>query len=172
MKKFVMVGLAALVMAGMGGYAAADHSIGGGVNYWRTIDEIKDSPAWDNSGLSYFVAYQYKPISVLFFEAQLERMPDGFLLSPEPVYAPQLAVGAKLLFVYGAAGVGRYYSDGDWADDPYFTLRAGLDLTLVPMVHLDINASYIFYNSSELGDEHSDIDTDTVHFGAAVRVVF
>lgn len=172
MKKVWLVGLAAIVLAGMAGWASADHAIGAGANYWRTIDNMKEHPGFDRDGVSYYLSYQYKPVPVFFLEADLESMPDGFFAGDKSVYAPQLFVGAKILFVYGAAGIGRYYSDGDWADEMFYMLRAGLDLTLMPFVHLDINANYQFSNLDALDDDGKDIDTDTVRLGAAVRMVF
>lgn len=172
MRKMWMVGLAMAFVAGMTGYASADHAIGAGANYWRTIDDLKGNPEFDRSGVSYYLSYQYRPLPVLFLEAQLERMPDGFMASPDPVYAPQAYIGAKLLFVYAAAGVGMFYADGEWANDPFYCLRAGVDLTLLPMIHLDINANYRFTTWDQTEDDATDIDTDTIFLGAAARIVF
>jgi hypothetical protein len=170
MKKVWMVGFAAVVLVGMTGAASADHAIGAGANYGRTMGELKDDPSFDRSGLSYYISYQYKPVPVFFLEAQVERMYDGFLGAPETVYAPQAYVGAKLLFLYGAVGLGKFYSDGEWANDFFYALRAGVDLTLLPFIHLDINANYRFANWSDLKEK--DINTDAIMFGAAARFVF
>lgn len=172
MKKVWLVGLVAMVVAGVAGSASADHAIGAGANYWRTIDDVKDHPGFDRDGVSYYLSYQYKPVPILFLEAQVESMPDGFIAGDKSVIAPQLYLGAKILFVYGAAGIGRYYSDGEWADKMFYVLRAGVDLTLIPFVHLDINANYQFWNLDELDNRGTDIGTDTVRLGAAVRMVF
>jgi hypothetical protein len=172
MKKVWLGGLVAVVLTGMTGWASADHAIGAGANYWRMVDDIKDNPEFDRDGVSYYLSYQFKPVPVFFLEAQLESMPDGFIAGDNSVIAPQVYVGAKILFIYGAAGIGRYYSDGDWSGEMFYVLRAGVDLTLMPFVHLDINANYQFYNMDELDGETTDIGTDTVRLGAAVRMVF
>lgn len=170
MRKLWLAGLAAMVLAGVTGSASADHAIGAGANYWRTMDDIRDNPEFDRDGVSYYLSYQYRPVPVLFLEAQLERLPDGFMGVGEPVYAPQAYVGAKLLFLYGAAGIGKYYSDGEWADEFFYALRAGVDLTLLPFIHLDINANYRFTDWGEVNGEN--IGTDTLMLGAAMRLVF
>jgi hypothetical protein len=172
MKKVWLASLLGVVLAGMAGSASADQSIGVGGNYWRTIGELRSNPRFDRDGLSSYVSYQYRTASVFFLEAQVERLPEGFMAYSKPVYAPQAFVGAKVLIVYGAVGIGGYYSDGDWADKMFYALRAGVDLMLVPFVHLDINANYQFNNMDEVNGDTTDINTDAVRLGAAVRLVF
>ena len=72
--------------------------------------------------------------------------------------------------VYGGAGIGMQYRDGDLADEPFFAFRAGLNLELLPGVWGDFYGTYRFNDANELDNENSDIDTDTVFFGAMVRL--
>lgn len=142
---------------------AGEHRIGGGANYWVAVDDIDDDDIDDN-GLSYLISYQ-QWWNFLGFEAALEVLPDHF---GETAFAPE----AYLLFggtLYGGAGIGLMNIDGDFADEPFFALRAGLNLELLPGTFLDVSANYRFNDSEELENERTDIDTDTVFLGAALR---
>ncbi|MHB1349952.1 MAG: hypothetical protein ACYCYR_08775 [Desulfobulbaceae bacterium] len=159
--------LTALLIAGLGLFCsdlwAGEHRIGGGANYWVTVDDLDDDDL-DESGLSYFLSYQ-QWWNFLGLEADLELLPDRF---GETAFAPQ----AYLLFggtLYGGAGIGLMNIDGDFADEPFFALRAGLNLELLPGTFLDLSANYRFNDSEELEDERTDIDADTVFLGAALR---
>ena len=54
-------------------------------------------------------------------------------------------------------------------NEPFFALRAGLNLELLPRIFVDISANYRFNDTAELKDEDTDIDTDTIFLGAALR---
>jgi len=151
--------------------AGVTQRIGVGATYWHTLDEIQDDAEYDQDGMAWFVSYQCKPVWLLFVEAQVAQMPEGFLAAPEVVYAPEALVGIEFLFIYGAVGVGKYYSDGDWRDDPFYDLRAGLNLGLLPFLKLDVYGTYRFMDLKEL-DVEEDIDADTLMFGAALRLEF
>ncbi len=140
--------------------------IGGGANYWVALEDI-DVDNVDESGLSYFVSYQYKA-GLLGLELNAEMLPDRF---GDDAVAPQ----AYLVFgsgIYVAAGIGVMHQHGEWADEPFYGLKAGLDLEVLPSLHLDLSANYRFNEKSDLGDEHTDLDTDTVFLGAALRLAF
>ncbi len=140
------------------------HRIGGGANYWTTIDDV-DADNIDEDGFSYYVSYQYRG-DLLGLEVDVEMMPDAL---GDDVLAPQayLIVGGD---IYAAAGVGWLYVDDEFADDPFYALRAGLDLELLPAINVDIYATYRFSPDIELDDAVDDIDTDTIFLGAAVRI--
>ncbi len=143
---------------------AADHRIGGGMNYWVALDDV-DIGDVDENGFSYLVSYQYWP-GLLGLEVDLEILPDRF---GETAVAPQafVLIGQN---VYGGAGIGMQYRDGDFADEPFFAFRAGLNLELLPGVWGDFYTTYRFNDSTDLDNEATDIDTDTVFFGAMVRL--
>lgn len=160
---------AALALLASRPAAAAEHRLGIGAHYWRTVDQVVDDRGEiDDSGLSWLVSYQYVP-SLLRFELDLEVFPQGFGGSTDTAYSPQAYVllGAGL---YGGLGVGVTTSnfDGGSVSDPYWAARAGFDRQIVPGVHLDINANYRFHAWSEL----EGADTDTVTLGAIARVAF
>ncbi len=159
--RFVMVLLLALALPAAN--AAAEHRLGGGVNYWVMLDDLDDTD-FDDKGLSYLVSYQYWA-GLLGVELDVELLPDRF---DETAIAPQ----AYILFgkaIYGGAGIGIVHSDGSFADEPFFALKAGVNLELLPSTYVDISANYRFNDESDFDDKNKDIDTDTVFLGAAFR---
>ena len=166
MKKALWMALALGLAFSPARAADSAHRLGGGANYWTAIDDI-DVDDVDEDGFSYFVSYQYRP-TLLGLEADVEFLPDRF---GEDAIAPAayLVLGQA---IYAAAGAGILHVDGKWADDPFFALKAGLDLEFLPHLFLDVSASYRFDPETELEDAIDAIDTDTVFLGAAVRLGF
>lgn len=162
--------MAALLAALAGPVLAADSTsrLGAGANYWVVLENLDDEGVrnLDEEGYSYFVSYQYWP-SLLGLELQVEMFPDW--IGQDDAYAPQAYVllGSTL---YAGAGVGIVNFDSEWADDPFYAFKAGLNLEIVPNLFLDISGNYRFNSKTQLEDNHSDIDTDTVFLGAAVRL--
>jgi hypothetical protein len=166
MNRMIMLGVTLIAIALAGSAQAAEHRLGGGVNYWITIDDI-DGDDFDEDGLGYLVSYQYVP-GILTLELDLEFLPDRF---GETALAPQ----AYLLLgrgIYAGVGIGINAVDGSFADEPFFALRAGFNLELLPGLYADLNANYRFNDSAEIKDKETDIDTDTIFFGAALRFAF
>jgi len=143
---------------------SAEHRLGGGANYWMAIDDI-DTSNVDDKGFSFLASYQYWT-DFVGLEANVEFLPDRF---GESAFAPEayILVGRSL---YAGLGIGMIYSDGSFADEPFFALRAGLNLELISGLYLDISGNYRFNDSAEMNNEATDIDTDTVFLGAAVRL--
>lgn len=141
---------------------ASEHRLGGGINYWTTVDSLDESI--DDNGFSYLFSYQYRP-GLIGLGCDLELLPDRF---GETAIAPQayILVGDGL---YAAAGIGIVHTDGSFADEPFLALRAGINFTLLPGLFVDISANYRFNDTTDLKDRDKDIDTDTVFLGAAVR---
>lgn len=162
--------LVGLLVAAQGVRSESNNRIGVGANYWRTLDNI-DSDKFDENGVSWMVTYQHKLADLIKVEADLEMYSSGFLGIDRTVYSPEayLVVGST---IYAAVGVGIFYADGDFADDPFYALRAGLDLEIIPQFYLDLNVNYRFVGTTDLSDEHRNIDTDTMTLGAAVRFEF
>ncbi len=166
MKKWIVFAILALVLLPVVQAETPAHRLGGGVNYWVFIDDI-DVEDIDEDGFSYLASYQFRP-SFIGFQADVEFLPDLF---GEDAIAPAayLLVGQA---IYGAAGIGILSVDGEWADDPFFAFKVGLDLEFLPSLFLDISASYRFNSEADLEDAVESIDTDTVFLGAAVRIGF
>ena len=147
--------------------AESAHRLGVGANYWTMLDDI-DVGNIDKNGVSWLATYQYKPAALLKLEADLEVFPEGFQGIDGAAYAPEayLILGST---IYGAVGVGILYADGDFADDPFYALRAGLDLEIIPQFHLDLNVNYRFTEWANANDMTKDINADTMTLGAALR---
>ncbi|MFP4353243.1 MAG: hypothetical protein ACLFRP_09220 [Puniceicoccaceae bacterium] len=164
MRKAISAALAASVIAAYSGFAAGEHRIGAGANYWVTLDDL-DVDDIDDSGFSYLVTYQYRD-GLWGLELNAEFLPDRF---GENAWAPE----AYLIFgdsIYAAAGIGIVHTDGDFESSPFYALRAGFDLEIFSGLHLDISANYRFNDTADLSDSDTRIDTDTVFLGAALRL--
>jgi hypothetical protein len=169
-KWLLMVGVVGLVVCAQGVNAESDHRIGVGANYWKVLDDV-DVHNIDEDGFSWMLTYQYRLAAMLKLEADLEMFPEGFQGIDSAVYAPEayLVLGST---IYAAAGAGILYADGDFADDPFYALRAGLDLEILPQVFLDLNVNYRFAKTTNLSDVAENVDTDTMTLGAALRLAF
>lgn len=162
-----IIGLAACVQ---GVQADSNNRLGVGANYWTVLDNI-DAHDIDKNGFSGLVSYQRRLGALLAIEADLEVFPRDFQGINDTVLAPEayLILGST---IYAAAGVGILYADGDFANDPFYALRAGLDLEILPQIFLDLNVNYRFAKTTDLSETAKDIDTDTLFLGAAVRFGF
>ena len=171
-----LVGLAvaALILAGSPAARAdagdrAPHRLGFGAHYWKTLDQLKDDhKSIDDNGISWVGSYQYA-FPWLKLEGDVEVFPKGYYGSTETTLAPQalLLLGDR---ADAGAGIGAVYArDLDKRlSDPIYTLRAGLDLELLPRLHLDVNANYYFAE----WEDWDRFDTDTVTLGGQVRLAF
>lgn len=149
-------------------FAAGAHRIGGGATYWVAIEDIEfEDEKVDDDGFSFLASYQYWP-SLFGLEIDVEFLPDRF---GESAVAPEayLLIGRT---IYGGLGIGMIYSDGNFADEPFYAIKAGLNLELLPGLYADIYGNYRFNDSAEFDKEDTDIDTDTVFLGAALRIGF
>ncbi|WFB36299.1 hypothetical protein P3T73_00790 [Kiritimatiellota bacterium B12222] len=140
-------------------------SIGFGASYYTAIDDL--SSDIDDNGFSYMISYQYRP-GILGLELNAELLPEIF---NERGFAPSAyVILGKTLYV--AAGIGILSYDGNWANDPYYAFKAGLNLPLSKTITLDIFGNYQFSSKIPVDDAVDDIDTDTIFLGAALRFGF
>lgn len=149
---------------------AVEHRIGGGVHYWRTLDEIGDEFGdIDEDGLSALLSYQLAPGGLIKLQVDAEYFEKGFGGAEDDAISPQVYVllGGT---VYAGVGAGIIYSDNfdDGESDIFYAARLGLDMTLLPRLHLDVNANY----RTTDWDELEEADTDTITLGAVVRFAF
>lgn len=161
MKKILVIAALTLMMAPQAW--AGEHRIGGGANYWVAVEDI-DADDADDDGFSYLASYQYV-MDFVAIELDVEFLPDRFgetALAPEAYFLLGRAI-------YAGVGLGIVHADGGFADEPFFALRGGLNLEILPEIYLDVSANYRFNDSADLDGDDSDIDTDTVFLGAAVR---
>jgi Outer membrane protein beta-barrel domain len=147
----------------------AEHRLGAGVNYWVALDKF-DEVDIDDKGFGGLLSYQYLFGALFRVEADLEILQEGYAGSRDTVYTP---VGYFLIGrgLYGGLGVGLGYSGGEWADNPFFALRAGFDINFLPKLYLDLNANYRFIDW-KFEELQEDIDLDTITLGAVLRFEF
>ena len=145
----------------------SDTQIGVGAHYWISLDDIDTD--WDENAISYYVSFRYNP-SLWGIEANVEYYPKETLFR-KAAYEPQafFILGNTL---YGGIGLGWLYSDGDWADDPTYALKAGFNIKLFDAIGLDINANYRFNSFDDFDEDGKKIDMNTITLGAAVRYCF
>lgn len=170
-KVFIIVAIVSGMIFTFGNitWASDDHRIGGGIHYWVAIEGIDENNV-DEDGIAFILSYQYRMAEFFKLEGNLEFLGEGYAGSDDFVLSPQLyfLIGKGL---YGGVGIGINYSDGDFADQPYFALRAGVDFEILPSIFLDINANYRF-EKWDFDEIQEDIDTDTGTLGAIVRFEF
>ncbi len=147
---------------------AGNHRLGAGLHYWAAIDDI-DTDNVDEDGLAGIISYQYKPPTLIGFQFDLELADKELTGKSKMEYSPQAYVLIGN-FIYAGVGVGTHYYDGEFSN-PFFGLKAGFLLELLPHIFLDINANYRFDNW-DYDAVREDIDTDTVTLGTIVRLEF
>jgi len=159
-----------VVFGSLNGRAEGAHRFGVGVHYLTTVDDLELTSGSDN-GMAYVVSYQYAGSEILKLEIDVEVMPNDWLGSTEDIYAPHalLLIGSGL---YAGVGIGTYYSDGDFSDDNFYLLRAGLNLDLLPSISIDINLNYQFSDYEGIDAIQDDIQSDTITLGASARIAF
>jgi hypothetical protein len=164
----ILAGICFLMFSSTG-FSETRHRLGVGAQYWTTVDSI-DTENINDDGFSGIVSYQLIPTSMLKFEFDLEVAPDGIILPDTTAVAPEayIIIGRGL---YAGVGIGVWYADDEFMDEPFFALRAGVDLEILPSVYLDINGNYRF-NNWDYEEIKEDIDEDTITLGAIIRIEF
>jgi hypothetical protein len=167
----IALAVVAVTIIGAAGIAnAGEHRLGGGLHYLRNLADIENDSdfdlgnEWDNNSFSIIGSYQYNA-GLLKFEGDVEYVFD-YAGTGEAMWIPSawLLAGG---FIYGGAGIGSGYIDGEWQDDPFYALRAGVDIQLSKF-DLDIFGTYQFQDGGELEDLTGE-DLDSVTFAALLR---
>jgi len=145
--------------------AQCGHRFGGGLHYLRTVGDIKDEPEWDPDAIGILASYQFSPPLLLTLEFDVEWLPN-YGGTDESMIEPQawVLIGG---FLYGGGGIGIGYINSDWQENPFYALRAGVNLVLLSL-NLDVFATYRFQSTGELEDFGTK-DLDTITLGAVVR---
>ena len=136
--------------------------LGAGAHYMKTVGDVKNSPEFNSDALNLLVAGGW---------AGSHRPGARFGIgldyggSSKTLWMPQAFASVGGL-VYGAAGIGSGYVDGEWFDRPVYTLRAGVNLPLGRFA-ADVNANYQFMNTKVLENLNSK-DLDSVTIGATL----
>jgi hypothetical protein len=150
--------------------AESNFQIGVGANYWVALEDAVDE-SFDEDGLGWMISSRYMFTPYFGLGLELERSPDNYIALEEPIYCPALylILGKE---IYAGVGVGTYFYDGDFIEDAFYALRAGLALEMLPSLVVDINCNYRVDKWSGIKSVADDIDTDNVIIGAAVRIKF
>ena len=160
-----------LLIAASGSITWADnvHRVGAGVHYWASIEDIIIEEA-DDDGLAVMLSYQYQFSKLFTIETDLEFMGKGYAGSSQTVTAPQIyaLIGRG---VYAGLGTGLSYTDGAWGETPFWAVRAGLDLEVLPSFFLDLNLNYRT-ETWELDELEDDLQLETITAGAILRYEF
>ena len=69
--------------------------------------------------------------------------------------------------IYAGAGMGIGHIDGEWQSDPFYALRAGVNLPLMAF-KLDLYGTYNFWNNDDFKDATGE-DLDSITFAAVLR---
>lgn len=163
----------AVLVIGMSGWfpiatTAGQHSLGGGIHYLITVDDI-DTDEFEDDSIGWLASYQFTS-GFTTLELDIEYFPDRFAGFEEEVWAPQafLVLGS---YLYAGLGIGSYYDESDWSD-PFYILRFGLDLPMSHTWSFDLNVNYQFNDFDQIQDVDEDFDTDTITLGTMIRYRF
>jgi len=168
--RIVATALVALAVLAPAGLTAAEHQLGLGLHYWKSLDNLaKDFPGVDDSGVSWLASYLFDVEGPLKFAVDLEYFKNGYGGSTSSAWGPQVLalVGGSL---YGGVGIGMVLSssfDGN-RSDPYFLARFGWDFPIFPHLTLDLNLNY----QAEAFNQLDELKADALTLGAIVRYRF
>jgi len=161
----VLFAAAAFVGVGTSAHAA---QLGAGLHYLRTIDDLGGVESVSQDDFSIFGTVTF-PLAMIRLEGNLEWVPD-YLGSDEHLIQPAAYGLLPLGLLYGGVGIGIGYLTGDlagWASNPFYALRAGVDLELGGLA-VDAFAAYRFQNASFL-EGASNLDLDALTLAAQIK---
>lgn len=160
--KMVALVLAVLVVFSV--QAQAGHRIGGGVQYLKTLGDIKDHPDFDEHAFGFLASYQFAA-GLFKIEGDIEWIPD-FGGTDKSLWQPQ-AYALLGGLIYGGVGIGSGYFDGDWFSEPFYALRVGVDLALGGL-DFDVFTLYRFQDA-EFYQDLGESSLDSLTFAALIR---
>ena len=163
----ILIALMSLVVAVAIAAPATAGQFGVGLHYLRTLDDqgFKD---FDQNNFSLFGSITI-PVAIVRVEGQLEWTPN-YIGSDEHLFQPAAYGLMPIGPIYGGVGIGIGYLTGDgagWATNPFYALRAGIDLGLGGFA-VDVFASYRFQSAS-FADGVSNIDLDALTLAAQIK---
>jgi hypothetical protein len=159
--------LLALLVAVVGAESVqAQLRVGGGIHYLRNLGDITDDGSVDLSQNSVsIVGSALFDLGLISLDGQLEYV-FNYVGTDEALWQPS-AWALLGGLVYGGAGIGIGYTDGEWQEAPFYALRAGVDLPL-GSVDLDAYASYRFQGDPAI-EALTDEDLDSITFAVLLR---
>jgi hypothetical protein len=169
MKRSGYVLFAAVLIGVFGGanQVSAAGKLGLGLHYLHNLADIKNNPniEWNSDSFGLIGSFQTSGAGLLKLEADVEYIFD-FAGSNHDMWIPSgWALAGNM--IYGGAGIGIGHINGDWQSDPFYALRAGVNLPLSKM-NLDMFGTYQFQKDEDLKKLTGE-DLDSVTFAAVLR---
>ena len=137
---------------------------GAGLHYQRSVGDF-DVDDLDKNDFTIFGSVTF-PVALVKVEGDVELTPD-YLGSDNVLIQPAAYGLLDLGLAYGGLGIGIGYLDGEWATNPFYALRGGVELGLGGLA-VDGFLEYRFQNAS-FGDAISDLNLDAFRLGAQVK---
>ena len=167
--RIAILGVLALGLFMGAGVAQAHSRLGGGLHYLRNLGDIKEDTSGGDLDLSQdsfslIGSYQYVA-PILKIEGDVEYIFD-YVGTGEGMWEPSVW-GLIGNLIYGGIGMGIGYTNDEWQNNPFYALRAGVDLPLGGM-GLDLFATYRFQSDPNL-EELTGEDLDSLTFAALLR---
>lgn len=158
----LMIGVIALIAT-----PASAARFGAGLHYLKTVGEMSDAEDlddFDENDFGFIGSLEFDA-AMFRIDTQLEVLPD-YAGTDEIMWQPQgyLLLGRT---IYAGVGVGIGYLEPFGWQDPFFDLRAGVDIALAG-IGLDIYASYRFQTAGDLESLTTD-DMNAVTLAAVAR---
>jgi len=165
-RKLLVITLFAALSMAAGATIAGASEFGGGIHYLRNLGEIDKDQTLDlNRNSVGIIASLKKPLAMLSLDLQAEYI-SNYAGTDNSMWIPS-AWALFGNFLYGGAGIGIGHIDGDWQSDPFYALRAGVNMPLGTM-HLDVYGTYQFWNDDDLKNLTGE-DLDSVTLAAVLR---
>ena len=167
-KLLAVLMISAVAVTSLSGTATiANAGIGVGLHYLRNLGDIDEDESLDLSkdSFGFIGSLKKNTTGLLSFEGQVEYIFD-YAGTGEGMWIPSgwLLAGK---FIYGGAGIGIGHIDGEWQSDPFYALRAGVNLPLGGL-SLDAYGTYQFWDDDALHDLTGE-DLDSVTFAAVLH---
>ena len=141
-------------------------SLGAGLHYLRNLGDIDNNESLDLSKDSFGLIGSYQfGAAMMTLEAQGEYI-FNYAGTDNGMFIPS---GWALLgsMIYAGAGMGIGHLDGEWQSDPFYALRAGVNLPLMAF-KLDLYGTYNFWNNDDIKDATGE-DLDSITFAAVLH---
>lgn len=148
------------------GFVTSAHAtqFGAGLHYQRSVGDF-DVDDLDKNDFTIFGSVTV-PVALVKVEGDLELTPD-YLGTDNTLFQPAAYGLLDLGLAYGGVGIGIGYLDGEWATNPFYALRGGVELGLGGLA-VDGFLEYRFQSAS-FGDAVSNLSLDAFRIGAQVK---
>lgn len=149
--------------------AQADSSLGLGLRVFRTVDSLPRQ--FTEMGLGGSVSWRTFWTERISGQLEMNLYEDGYAGAPQEALSPQAFVLLGREW-YAGLGAGILFADGDLADAPFLVLRAGYQRPWTEWMSLDLSVSYEYAEWKGVNQFDKTAESDTLVFGAGVRVNF